>query len=334
MRHFVALTIAVVSVGCFNPTYNNPMCSPSGECPDGLTCGADNVCRAAGVIDAAPIDAGADAIMIDAMPPDALPPGQCDPVGQDCPNVGDKCGRVELSGVITIECYANGNVAAEGACVIDANGHDDCRGGLACVGGRCQEMCTLVPDSCGSGGACLQYAGVYDGTGFDGSLGLCTPTCDPVTQLMSDGASCGAGRACYGSPNGPFFCASEIDPAARHGTVISPPVYLNSCAGGFMPFNIDPTDSNNRLCAALCRPQQTSSTDPSGAGGVPGSGFTCADRNANTAECRFISAIQDMGAPGFGDHDDVGWCLEYTASGQPSCTTLPDGDQANGCAPY
>lgn len=56
MRVFIVFLIGAGVAGCFNPTYDNPMCSPAGECPDGLTC-VGGVCRASGDDDAAPIDA-------------------------------------------------------------------------------------------------------------------------------------------------------------------------------------------------------------------------------------------------------------------------------------
>ena len=76
------VVLAGVLAACFNPSYDNPMCSPAGECPDGLTC-VQGVCRSADTLvdapidvaeadapDSSPIDA-ADAAMVDAAVVDA-----------------------------------------------------------------------------------------------------------------------------------------------------------------------------------------------------------------------------------------------------------------------
>jgi hypothetical protein len=45
------LFVAAALGGCFHPNYDNPMCSPEGECPNGLTCVA-NVCVSGSMNDA------------------------------------------------------------------------------------------------------------------------------------------------------------------------------------------------------------------------------------------------------------------------------------------
>ncbi len=63
MRRFAVVAglaaLAVVALtGCFNPTFNNPMCGPAGECPSGTTCDQQGVCRSDGADIDAPVDTG------------------------------------------------------------------------------------------------------------------------------------------------------------------------------------------------------------------------------------------------------------------------------------
>jgi hypothetical protein len=347
MRILVALTIAVGAAGCFSPTYVDPTCSPAGECPDGLMCGPDNICRAVpGDIDAAQLDAMIDAP--DGMPGDANL-SRCNTLDQStCPG-GWRCAPVmDAGGTIEPHCVPDGTIATGEFCepwIIEelptGYRHDDCRGGQLCVGNECRLFCdaTNGPGACAAPYACVSYGILPDKP----QLGVCDPTCDPVTQTRNtdSAAFCGSvnisqpERTCVGQPNGPFFCAPTQDVNSTHGTLIGQPVYLNACAAGFMPYMQDPGGTGNAICAAMCRPEATSAVNPTGAGGVFGSGYTCADRGANTAECRFVSMIQQPTQPGFGEHDEVGYCYDYANyPGMPSCTTQPDGDQANGCYPF
>jgi hypothetical protein len=343
MRVLVALTVAVGVAGCFNPTYQNPECSAAGECPDGLTCGPDNVCRAGdGEIDAAQIDAMIDAP--DAMPGDANL-SRCDLRDQSsCPE-GWKCTAViEEGGANAPHCVPNGDIPLGAACepyivVQEDTGyrHDECQAGSMCISNECKLFCNVSegPASCGEPYACVGYGIIPE----DGSLGICEATCDPVTQVrLTDGAAwCNSldtvlpERTCVGVPNGPFTCAPTVDVNAMHGTPVPPPVYLNSCAAGFMPLLQDA--SGNPYCVAMCSPAPTSMLNPQNAGGAPGSGYTCSDRGANAAECRYIHILQDSGQPGYGQYNNVGICLDYQNFGAPSCTASTENDTGNGCWP-
>jgi len=347
MRVLVALTVAVGVAGCFNPTYQNPECSPLGECPDGLMCGPENICVAApGDLDASLIDSTIDAP--DGMAADANT-SICDVHEQvTCPD-GWKCSAVmEQGGKVQAHCVPDGAIGVDGFCEpyileeeLTGYRYDDCRRGSLCANNVCKAFCNVSqgPDACGGPTyVCVNYAILPN----DPELGLCDPTCDPVSQIrLSDGQSwCGSTntvqpeRTCVGQPNGPFFCANTVDVNALHGTLINPP-YLNGCAAGFMPYMPDPNMSGGAICAAMCRPQETSMVMPAGAQGQPGSGYTCPDRGAFNAECRFVSMIQDMSQPGFGDHDEVGFCLDYqNYPGMDSCTVAITDPQSNGCYPY
>lgn len=346
MRVLVAFVIAVGVAGCFNPTYENPECSPQGECPDGFTC-VGGICRASGGIDAADVDAP----VID--PPDGMPADAnlsiCNVHAQEsCPE-GWKCSAVmEPAGNIEAHCVPDGAIEVGDFCepyVVEEEltGYrfDQCRRGSLCVGNECKAFCEVDGSQ---GGCAIAYGCIgYTILPNDPTVGLCEPTCDPVTQArLTDGAPwCNSANqsqpenACVGQPNGPFFCAPTADVNAMHGRVIGQPVYLNACAAGFMPYMQEPNGTGNAVCAAMCRPQETSMTMPGGAQGQPGSGYTCPDRGAATAECRFVSMIQSDGQPGFGDHDNVGFCLDYqNYPSAASCTTAGIDPQSNGCAPY
>ena len=339
MRVLVALAIAVGAVGCFNPTYNNPECSPQGDCPDGLVCGPDNICRAsADPIDAAELDAMIDAP--DGMPADAnlafcdvREPATC-PDGWRCAPVMGAGGEIEP------HCVPDGEVPIGGFCEpwlikeeVTGYRHDDCLGASMCIGNECRAFCQ-IGSSCEGPYACVGY-GILPN---DPELGVCDPTCDPVTQVRNtDGAGwCNSTniaqpeRTCVGQTNGPFFCAPTQDVNATHGFVPSP-AYLNSCAAGYMPFGQDV--AGNPMCVAMCSPAPTSMLNQANAGGQPGSGYTCTDRGADTAECRYIHILQDPGQPGYGLYNNVGFCFDYQISGAPSCTTSTENDTGNGCWP-
>ena len=352
MRGLV-ISIALVAAGCFNPVYTDPACSPAGECPDGFTC-VGGVCRSGATIDANPDGPPIDA-MIDA--PDGAPAdanlGTCLVLDQSTCPAGWKCTQVEDNGTPLPEgrCVPDGSIAVGGACTtydqtLPETGwrHDDCVGGAFCLNGECKSFCMLGGTDCGANYACANYGLV------NGSAGVCDPTCDPVTQirLADDAAACGSvdplnpTLTCIGQPNGPFFCVNNFAPGNTHGVPAGPPVYLNSCAAGFHPYFPVPGDPNRARCAAFCRPQITYQGNTAGRQGVPGSGYTCPDRGAGSAECRFISWLQDPGEPGFSDYDDVGICFDnqlYNICGPdgtqpcPSCTSLPQSNTMNGCQP-
>src|SRR5262249_55721328 len=90
-RSRISLVGALLASACFHPRFNHTMCGPGGECPDGLTCSAQQFCEdpqipvldaAASPIDAFAFDASSspiDAFAFDASSPiDAnLCPAQC-----------------------------------------------------------------------------------------------------------------------------------------------------------------------------------------------------------------------------------------------------------------
>ena len=95
----VAWALAVVPA-CFHPNYDRPACGKSGECPDGLTCSAQQICELPGavIIDASNVsdarsvpDASmADDASVDAAP--SRPATSCDGLAMTCgPSGNDSC---------------------------------------------------------------------------------------------------------------------------------------------------------------------------------------------------------------------------------------------------
>jgi hypothetical protein len=99
---------------------------------------------------------------------------------------------------------------------------------------------------------------------------------------------------------------------------------------------------------AFCRPAETHSDAPAGAGGT--APYTCADRGALTHECKYFWYFED--APSTA-HDTFGFCwtpedyvADWDGNGSdephPRCTTLPNTDTSGdgvaehtyyGCSP-
>jgi hypothetical protein len=168
----------------------------------------------------------------DAMPGDAE---ACNPVSQTGCDAGEKCTFVtyqDMPALGKTECVAEGTVESGGACTAGmpgaATGFDDCKAGLSGVNGACSDICTQTDKStCEDGFACVIYADTFDDLGADATIGLCAPTCDPVTQdceiesqacylLISDGAgTCASvpagaaekaqGDTCYGPMAGTCY---------------------------------------------------------------------------------------------------------------------------------
>jgi len=298
----------------------------------------------------------------------------CNPVTQTGCGTGQKCTWVKIdaaSSLGKVACVADGSVAKAGSCQFgpdgETTGFDDCAAPGVCVGGKCEEICSLSPDSCPSDEACSRYSGVFDGSFPE--VGACDFLCDPVTQQRAyDGAAaCGSPDpgaptiGCYGFFDRNFAC-SPVPSAAQdltHGTeALGPPggAYLNGCAAGYAPLLRSSTNQDAPvICLALCLPSETYVGNTAGATGLPGSGYTCADRGATApgVECHFLWTFEDAPAT---DRNGIGFCWQpgdyvgdwdadaYTAdTGFPACVDLPNSDTdadgipqhyEYGCAPY
>ena len=339
--------------------HDAPAEAPDAEVPDAEVPDAE-------VPDAEAPDAG----IPDAEIPDGEPPTGCDPVAQTGCGVGLKCTWVNIddtSGVI--DCVPNGSVVTAGECTMGpdgaATGFDNCLAGDYCIGGICQEICTVSPDSCAATSVCSRYSGVFEGAFPE--MGACDFLCDPVdqTRTVDGAAACGSpvpatpNRGCYGVFDFAFRCAPVpamvmADPLLYdHGDTAYGPgtgsAYLNGCAPGYLPtirssFDVDAPV----LCVAACTPGPTSLEDPANANGLVGSGHTCADRGAPgpTWECRYFW-IFETGVPPL-HPDGVGFCwdpddyiadwdndLDTPDTAAPRCSTIATADQTGmGCAPY
>jgi hypothetical protein len=83
-----------------------------------------------------------------------------------CP--GEKCGLKRLPFDISrgwLQCVPAGPVGRFEACLVDADGVDDCKAGLHCVDGTCRTACDGYPPEgeCAAGTTCTQVAGASPG---------------------------------------------------------------------------------------------------------------------------------------------------------------------------
>jgi hypothetical protein len=227
----------------------------------------------------APVDARADAPTdggIDAWP------YVCDPfqpVGQQGCVAGQKCGWIDLqdtpSPIGELGCVPDGSVALGGACTRGApgpsTGYDDCAAGNVCIDGACADICGFdgtAATRCASGFNCTRYAGVFQNGTDEFFGGACQMGCDPVTQLQTDGTSCGVDRGCYiqsDSTETIAICAPAGTTAV--GAEISGTAYANSCVPGAEPRRKDDTTMTME-CGGLCRPTDVTSAMPLDEGGI------------------------------------------------------------------
>lgn len=220
-------------------------------------------------------------------------------------------------------CVPDGTVDEGGACmygsVSGGMGYDNCKAGLACVGGVCQKICdTTVGSSCGANQTCLGFSDLFMGTNY----GACQPSCDPVAQDCQSSAV-----ACYELPTtGKGVCGApeqgaEAQTQDKSCALFMGQIYLNSCAKGYgclLPMST--SDQNLDTCGFFCNPGSTTdsqgkhigcdATFPPTDGGLahangPGPGY----------ECRYLNSLY-QGAQNI--PDSVGVCLSTATFG--SCT--------------
>jgi hypothetical protein len=200
----------------------------------------------------------------------------CDPLApagmQGC-ETGQKCTWITIVAdnrqtpddetVGKIGCVADGTAAIGGACTPGAmtpgetTGFDQCAAGGICVGTTCKDICGFdgsASAACPTGQACTAYAALFSSGNDPATHGACNFKCDPLTQLRSDGASCGEGQGCYlvtTDTETKAFCvgAGEVG----HGEALSGSIFLNSCKPGHYIRETTP-GSGNLECAALCKP--------------------------------------------------------------------------------
>ncbi len=344
------LTLAFALGACGS----DPVCAPGASvaCVGAGGCMGGQVCNAAGsgfgacacgtpIVDGGPVDmfVAPDASEPDLGTPDGGPPVPCNVVTQAPCAASERCAWVSdafdpVAGALF--CVPSGPAVEGGACTVDASNHDDCGRGLACINSACERVCDLADPAavCGPG-TCVAHREL-------GSVaGTCIDTCDPVTQLRSDGTACGAGHSCFDQVL--YGVCMPVTSVLMQGDLITGPPTPDACAAGFTPANPS-ADGVTWVCVALCRPVETSSSAPAGAAGL--APYTCPARGAGSPanECLF-QAYFWAGTP-----NTVGVCFDRTGlmdpfhPGRPwpSCTTLAntdtDGDGLAdnlqyGCAP-
>ncbi len=270
-------------------------------------------------------------------------PASCNPVTQMGCDPGDKCAQLVQSAdpfLAQTACVMNGSVPGGGACVSmepGPTGYDDCVAGFDCSGGLCTEICSQgPPDTCAvAGTSCVQFENLFDDV--EGDVGLCSPTCNAVTQDCDNTA-----EACYLQATiGTSTCANIPDSAV--GKVQDNPCYgpagggcyLNGCDKGHGPvLNDVPDNATGSVCAFFCNPVDTYS-DPPGTlvGTAVGGTISCATDFAGVRpnapgvvvdnwECRFVQSFysntdQVPADTGMCVSKPIGWgeCVNFDKAG-------------------
>jgi hypothetical protein len=227
----------------------------------------------------------------------------CNPVSQTGCEAGEKCTWVVYSEEPALgktECVADGAVDKAGACTVGepgaATGFDDCKAGLYCVNGACSDICTQTDaTTCDDGFACVIYADTFDDLGDDSTVGLCAPTCNPVTQdceiegqacylLISDGAGTCAGV--------PAAAATQEQGDTCYGPMAGS-CYLNGCNKGYQAILLATAGSDDAVCGAFCSPVNTYVDNPDTNDVDGGDPANCGVARVMQADqgCGFIQSI-------------------------------------------
>ncbi len=282
----------------------------------------------------------------------------CNPITQSpCPT-GQRCTAVDTGTSTDLGCVADGTVDVNGSCTQGAvgatTGFDNCKRGLICVSGKCTGICDPQASTpCGSGEACDPLSSLN-------GAGVCRLTCNPLTQVSSDGkAACGSPDpgsptlGCYMLPDGTPSCEQVVNPTYTSDYPVTGGAYTNSCAPGYVPLLFASSTDKTPICVAYCEPGPTNSTSTANATGLVGSGHTCPDAGAGgTHECRYWHMFESNPSQ---YSNTLGFCYDYTKytydpnntgtpdTVQPSCTALSPTEDADsngvldvvqwGCAP-
>jgi hypothetical protein len=351
MGFAVSILVAIAVEGCGSePPTNNATDATEVDAPE-TDAAAD-----AAVTDAA-TDAAADA-RVDA-PTDAATdawPYACDPfqpVGAQGCGPGWKCSWVQTQETPVplgqLGCVPDGAVALGEACVHGppgpSTGYDDCAAGGICINAVCSDICGFdgtADTSCAVGYNCARYAGVFQNGPDEYFAGACQLGCDPLTQLRTDGTSCGVNQGCYilSDATATITVCAGAGTTAVGGEIVGM-AYANSCVPGAEPRRKDDTTSTME-CGGLCRPTDVTSSMTQDEGGVEPD--SCQTRWSAAApadplgeSCRYWWGREMTPNPSpLGN--SVGWCFRhnahrYDSDGDhvvdrptPRCVTLTTGD--------
>jgi hypothetical protein len=290
---------------------------------------------------------------------EALLPGSgaCNPLAapgaQGCA-VGEKCTWVVVQDtpvpIGTTTCVADGTQDLGDPCTQgpagETTGFDDCKAGLICIGGECQDVCGFdgsASAACAAGYNCTRYSGLFANGEDDPVAGACSEGCNPVTQEVTGGGPCPVGQGCYlltSSTETIAVCAGAG--SIGHGQEIVGTAFANSCLPGHQPRRRDEV-TQVLECGALCQVTDVYlGTNEADEGGV--SPYTCAAAGAAAPDdpsagesCRYWWAREPFESPS-PYSNTVGWCFkhaafQYDTNGDlvsdapfPRCITLTTGD--------
>ena len=177
----------------------------------------------------------------------------CNPIDQLGCDEGEKCAPGYVGGQCNWWCTPDGDVPTGGACLLGPGNPfvvDDCLAGDACIDGRCEQLCTLAPDSCADELACMPAE-----FSFESNIGTCEPPCDVLAQDCTTWDGLEFGMGCYlRVQSGTTRCSAPISPGAD----AAPGVQGDGCEwdrhcsvghGCILP---DPVDSSSTTCARFC----------------------------------------------------------------------------------
>jgi hypothetical protein len=258
----------------------------------------------------------------------------CDPLaaaGQQGCVAGEKCTWVVLQDTPqplgATACAPDGVKDLGDSCTVgqagETTGFDDCKAGLICIGGQCQDVCGFdgSPEAaCTAGYNCTRYSDLFANGSDDPIAGACAEGCNPLTQFRTSGSPCPAGQGCYlltSSTETIAVCAGAG--TIGHGELITGTPYANSCLPGLQPRRRD-GNTQDIECGALCQVTDVSmGVNEADEGGV--APYTCAAKGAaapddpvNGESCRYWWLVEPFSATALSPYSNtVGWCLRHAA---------------------
>ncbi len=267
--------------------------------------------------------------------------GPCNPLAppfqQNC-DPGERCTWVVLDTAAEtgeISCVPEGTLPIGSACTPSSAGQPDrCAAGTICADGLCRDLCGFdgsAEAACPAGDSCARHQDQFASGDGVPTVGACTPSCDPLTQLRPDGAACPTGEGCYlltGAAETVAVCAPVG--TGGHGDELTGRAYANSCVPGAEPRRRN-SASMTVECGGLCKPVDVTSTMARGSEGglAPDScmlrwGAASPDNGGLGESCRYWSAREPFAALS-PFSNSVGWCFKHVSFlYDPAGTGTPD----------